>query len=272
MIKEIIKETEDTTTYTFSFLEEEVRREFRFRPGQFNMLTLFGIGEAPISISSDPLLPENFQHTVRHVGNVTKFLTKMQPGEIVGIRGPYGTGWPLDVLPLKNLLIVAGGIGLAPLRPVILEIINRRGEFGKVELLYGARTPADLLYTSEYNIWREAGIDLLLTVDTVPNGTTWKERVGVVTELFSVMTSLPEETTVFTCGPEIMMGYVVKGLLARRFKPEQIYVSLERRMNCGVKKCGKCQIGPKFVCRDGPVFAYAELLTLPEEVLGGVAK
>ncbi|SMB98875.1 NAD(P)H-flavin reductase [Thermanaeromonas toyohensis ToBE] len=272
VIKEIIRETHDTTTYTFSFIDEEVRRDFRFRPGQFNMLTIFGIGEAPISISSSPVQTETFQHTIRHVGNVTNALARMKPGDVVGIRGPYGTGWPLDVLPIKNLLIVAGGIGLAPLRPVIREVVHRRKEFGQVEILYGARTPADLLYTPEYQLWRQSDIILRLTVDMVPPGTEWKDEVGVVTKLFDKMSSRPEETTVFTCGPEIMMAFVVKGLLARGFRPEQIYVSLERRMNCGVKKCGKCQIGPKFVCRDGPVFAYAELLSLPEEVLGGAAR
>lgn len=272
VIKEIIRETHDTTTYTFNFVDEEVRREFHFRPGQFNMLTIFGIGEAPISISSNPANTETFQHTIRHVGNVTNALSKMKPGDVVGVRGPYGTGWPLDVLPIKNLLIVGGGIGLAPLRPVIHEICNRRKDFGQVEILYGARTPADLLYKAEYDLWRHMDINLRLTVDSVPEGSKWQEHVGVVTELFQYMSSRPEDTVVFTCGPEIMMSFVVKGLLARGFRPEQIYVSLERRMNCGVKKCGKCQIGPKFVCRDGPVFAYAELLSLPEEVLGGAAR
>ncbi|MGB9859271.1 MAG: FAD/NAD(P)-binding protein [Moorellaceae bacterium] len=271
VIKEITPETHDTTTYTFSFLDEAVRREFRFRPGQFNMLTIFGIGEAPISICSNPGNTDTFQHTIRHVGNVTNALAKMKPGDTVGVRGPYGTGWPLEVLPARNLLIVAGGIGLAPLRPVIHEVCNRRKDFGQVEILYGARTPADLLYRSEFDLWRHMDVRVRLTVDCDPEG-NWTESVGVVTELFPEMSSRPEDTVVFTCGPEIMMAFVVKGLLARGFRPEQIYVSLERRMNCGVRKCGKCQIGPKFVCRDGPVFAYAELLSLPEEVLGGAAR
>ncbi|MDN5347434.1 MAG: hypothetical protein PWP65_998 [Clostridia bacterium] len=272
VIREIIHETADTTTYTFSFSEANLQKGFRYHPGQFNMLTIFGIGEAPISISSNNNMDSGvFQHTVRRVGNVTNALAKMKVGDSVGIRGPYGTGWPLNVLEVKNLLLVAGGIGLAPLRPVIQEVMYRRQDFGQVELLYGARTPGELLYTREFEQWRQAGIIVRLTVDAVPEGVTWDGSVGVVTKLFDEMSSEPFDTLVFTCGPEIMMSFVVRGLVNRGFVPEQIYVSLERRMNCGVKKCGKCQIGPKFVCRDGPVFAYAELLTLPEEVLGGVA-
>lgn len=272
VLKERSRENADTETYTFSFADPFIQQEFRFRPGQFNMLTIFGIGEAPISLSSDPTNHQHFQHTVRQVGNVTKALTKMQPGDRIGIRGPYGTGWPLDALSIKNLLIVAGGIGLAPLRPVLQEVINERDSFGAVEVLYGARIPDELLFTAEYAAWRRAGIEVRLTVDAVPSGVKWQERVGVVTELFKDMSAQPAETTVFTCGPEIMMSFAIKGLLARGFRPEQIYVSLERRMNCGVKKCGKCQLGPKFVCRDGPVFAYAELLALPEIVLGGAGR
>lgn len=266
------QETFDTTTYTLRFINQEVRENFSFQPGQFNMVTIFGIGEAPISISSDPEAKEYFQHTIRHVGNVTNTLAKLEKGDKVGVRGAYGTGWPMDLLRGKNVLIVAGGIGLAPLRPVISQLADYREEYRRVEILYGARVPKEMLFTCEYASWQSRNLELLLTVDTVPQGEQWEHRVGVVTTLFSEMQSLPQDTVVLTCGPEIMMKFVVQGLLARGYSPHQIYVSLERRMNCGVKKCGKCQIGPKFVCKDGPVFAYAELQVLPENILGGVAQ
>jgi len=266
VIADIIPETRDTTTYHFVFRDSQ-GEEFVFEPGQFNMLTVFGIGEAAISISSDPYRGDGFTHTIRHVGSVTKAVTRLEKGSVVGIRGPYGTGWPVDLLQGCNILVVAGGIGLAPLRPVLYLLGRERKAVGRVELLYGARTPRDLLFAAEYDHWRDKGIKVLLTVDEVPEGTIWEHSQGVVTGLFDRMKSTPENTIVLTCGPEIMMKFVAQGLAERGFSPEQIYVSLERRMECGVGKCGRCQIGPKFVCKDGPVFAYAELLSLPEEVL-----
>lgn len=272
VIVDIKKETFDTTTYTFSFVNDEVRDNFFYQPGQFNMLTMFGIGEAPISISSNPEDKKHFQHTIRHVGNVTNAMARLGRGDKVGVRGAYGTGWPMDLLKGKNVLIVAGGIGLAPLRPVIIQLANHREEYGHVEILYGARAPQEMLFSDEYELWQSKDLKMMLTVDKVPKGEKWGHRVGVVTGLFREMSSTPQDTVVLTCGPEIMMKFVVQGLLDREYTPHQIYVSLERRMNCGVKKCGKCQIGPKFVCKDGPVFAYAELMILPEDILGGVGK
>lgn len=270
-IKAVQKETYDTTTYTMAFQDAAVQEKYTFSPGQFNMLTIFGFGEAPISISSDHEEKGAFQHTIRHVGRVTNALASMQAGSTVWVRGPYGTGWPLDLMGGRNVLIVAGGIGLAPLRGVIQYVVSHRESFGRVELLYGARTPADVLYPAELEDWASS-IKVRRTVDMVPPGQNWPYGVGVVTTLFAQMDSTPEDTLVLTCGPEIMMQFVVGGLLERDFDPGQIYVSLERRMSCGVNKCGNCQIGSKFVCRDGPVFAYTELLVLPEKVLGGVGR
>lgn len=267
-ITRIKKETYDTTTYTLAFEDAVLQQSYTFQPGQFNMLSLFGIGEAPISISSSSEVKETFSHTIRHVGNVTNAIGKLKEGDAIWVRGPYGTGWPMEFLTGKNVLVVAGGIGLAPLRPVILELVNHRERFKQVEVLYGARTPADRLYPDEFGSWSQK-IRFLQTVDMCPVGVSWDQYVGVVTVLFDFMESKPEETVVLTCGPEIMMRFVVRGLQARGFAPEQIYVSLERRMSCGVKKCGNCQIGPKFVCQDGPVFAYAEIQELAEDVLGG---
>jgi len=268
VIKRIKSETHDTKTFTLSFMDETLRHNYSFAPGQFNMVSLFGIGEAPISISSDPSDSSTFQHTVRSVGNVTDALAKKKEGDIVWVRGPYGNGWPVDLLKGKNVLVVSGGIGLAPLRPVITAIVKNRHLYGDVEVLYGARNPDERLFTDEFSDWAKK-IQFRQTVDSA-KGYEWPHTVGVVTVLFDIMTSKPDNAIVLTCGPEIMMKFVVKGLIARGFSPEQIYVSLERRMNCGVGKCGNCQIGSKFVCKDGPVFAYAELQTLVENVLGGV--
>jgi len=266
VIKGIKQQTYDTTTYTMSFVDDKVQQEYKYDPGTFNMITLFGIGEAPISISSCADEKGTFDHTIRAVGNVTKALTQYKVGDVVGVRGPYGIGWPVEEMKGKNVLLIAGGIGLAPLRPVINHIKNRRSEYGKFEILYGAKTPNDMLFTDEFDTLRIIpDTNLLLTTDN-PGGVKWEHNVGVVTTLFEKMKSVPENTIMVTCGPDIMMKFVVKGLLAKGWAPEQIYVSLERRMNCGIKKCGKCQIGPLFCCQDGPVFNYGEIQGLPEEI------
>jgi len=272
IIREIIPETYDTTTYSLEFLNPQKRQEYSFLPGQFNMLSVIGVGEAPISVSSDPEEQEKlglFQHTIRHVGDVTNALKRYNVGDSLFIRGPYGNGWPMDLLLGHNVLIIAGGIGLAPLRPVIKHIINHREDYGLVEVLYGARTPKDHLFTREFEEWQQK-IDFRITCDIADE--SWQGAVGVVTTLCYEMKSKPDYTIALTCGPEIMMQFAVKDLLERGFEPDQIYVSLERRMECGINKCGKCQIGPKFVCKDGPVFAFAELLTIPEDILGGVGR
>lgn len=266
-IMDIKQETADTKTYRLSFCDADVRDGYSFEPGQFNMLTVFGIGEAPVSVSSNPEEKKSFEHTVRSVGNVTNALSKLRVGDTFHVRGPYGTGWPMDFMKGKNVLLIAGGIGLAPLRPVIYSIADRRTDYETLEILYGARTPEEGLFRTEYDRWRTLPqTSLKLTVDKVPEGTDWNFHVGVVTELFRDMVSRPENTAVITCGPEIMMKYAVRDLLERRFLPDQIFLSLERRMNCGISKCGFCQIGSQFVCQDGPVFSYQQLLCLTEKV------
>lgn len=263
----IKQETYDTTTYTLAFSEPEKQASYWFVPGQFNMLTIFGLGEAPISISSDAEHKASFAHTVRHVGRVTGAMQKLTVGDTVWVRGPYGNGWPMSQMIGKNVLIVAGGIGLAPLRPVIYYLLKHPEEFGQVEILYGARTPQDLLFADQLAGWQTDKVKVRLTVDQAPAGDGWAHRTGVVTTLFEDIEVPPANTIALTCGPEVMMRFVVAGLIERGYDPSQIYVSLERRMSCGISKCGKCQIGSKFVCRDGPVFAYAELALLPERVL-----
>lgn len=268
MILGVKRQTHDTKTYTFAFVDEEKQREFTFQPGEFNMITLLGVGEAPFSICSSPSVSDSFEHTIRSVGNVTSALARLKEGDIVGIRGPYGKGWPMEEAEGKDVLIVAGGVGFPPVRPVITYIADHRAEYGSLEVLYGARTPGDCLFTDEYDGWKKTGnTRLLLTVDRVPGGQVWEHNVGVVTALFDQMETSPENVIVLTCGPEIMMRFVVKELIARGFRKDQLYVSLERRMKCGLGKCGHCQIGPVYVCRDGPVFAYADIEHLPDKIV-----
>ncbi len=257
-IKAVKRQTADTLTYTLSFRDGEYQREFSFAPGQFNMVTLLGVGEAPISMSSEPHRRESFDHTVRAVGNVTKALERYAVGDVLGIRGPYGSSWPVEETKGKNVVIVSGGIGLAPLRPFITHIFANRADYGKVEILYGARTPQDMCFTDEFEAWAsQPDTRLFLTVDRVPDGGEWRHNVGVVTTLFDRSEISPRSGIVVTCGPEIMMRFVVKGMLQRNFFGSQIYLSLERRMKCGEGKCGHCQLGSKFVCLDGPVFPYS---------------
>jgi len=257
VIKAIKEETYDTITYTLVFTEDGKQDEYSFQPGQFNMVTLFGIGEAPISLSSDLSKKDSFDHTVRAVGDVTNALAKLSEGDIIGIRGPYGSSWPVEEAKGKNLIIVSGGIGLAPLRPFITNVFENRSDYGKVQILYGARTPADMLFTDEFESWADnEDTEFLLSVDKIPEGQEWSHNVGVVTTLFSKTEVEAEDTIALTCGPEIMMRFVVFEFMSRGFTPDDIYISLERRMKCGVGMCGHCQIGPKYVCKDGPVFCY----------------
>ena len=266
VVREVFHENSDTSTFTLQFTDALKQKEYSFQPGQFNMLSIFGVGEAPISISSSHGRQENFTHTIRHVGSLTRMFARLKVGDLLGVRGPYGNGWPLKQAQGKNLLIVAGGIGLAPLRPAIYNILEQRDLFGKVELLYGAKNPGEMLFRRECSQWA-ADLSILLTVDDA-SGFDWKDNEGLVTGLFDKMDSVPENTVVLSCGPEIMMKHVVKGLLARGFHSGQLYVSLERKMHCGVKKCGRCQVGSKFVCHDGPVFAYDVFENEPAEIIG----
>ena len=256
-ILDIQEEAYAIATYWIEFEDEALRDKYRFRAGQFNMLYLPGIGEVPISMSSDPAQPERIGHTIRYAGNVTRAISRLQVGDVLGVRGPYGSAWPLEWLEGADLCIVTGGIGLAPLRPVIYHVLRHREKFGRVYLLYGARTPDDMLYTAEYEEWQRQGVQLLLTVDRAD--VSWKGNVGVVPMLFYHLRLDAAKTAVLTCGPEIMIHFVIHEALARRIPKERIYVSLERNMKCGVGLCGHCQFGPTFICKEGPVFTYAAI-------------
>jgi NAD(P)H-flavin reductase len=256
-IRDIKTETPGVATYALDFVDRDFAATYGFLPGQFNMLYLPGIGEAAISISSDPEAKDTLLHTVRAAGNVTQALARKRPGDPIALRGPFGSSWPMKEARGQDVVIACGGIGLAPLRPAIYHIVRRRADFGRVILLYGARTPGDLLYGPEYDSWRKAGIEVEVTVDI--GADDWRGNIGVVPVLFYRLHLKPSSTRVLTCGPEVMIHFVIFEALARRIPPAHIHLSMERNMNCAVGLCGHCQFGPVFVCKDGPVFTYERL-------------
>jgi NAD(P)H-flavin reductase len=258
-VKRVEKETPDT----FSLLVNPHGHSSgsAFLPGQFSMVSVFGVGELPISISGDPSQQKNLVYTVRSVGKATHALVSRKAGEEVGIRGPFGRGWPLDRARGKDLVIIAGGIGLAPLRPVIYEVLHNRELYGRLVVLYGARSPREVLYRRELKSWaRQRDTQFLTTVDY--GGLNWHGHVGVVTTLFKYARLQPSRSIAMICGPEIMMRFVTRDLEAQGMKREDIYVSMERNMKCGVGFCGHCQYGPHFICKDGPVFCYENIRPL----------
>lgn len=245
-------ETPDTATLLFEDLEG---RETHFMPGQFMMVYIFGVGEVPISIAGNPHMGHTLVHTVRAVGAVTEAMCSLEPGDVVGVRGPYGSGWPLDAAVGRDLVIVTGGIGLAPLRPAVIEALNRRDELNSLFLLYGARTPGDLLYRDDLLGWESStDIEVEVTVDRATSD--WWGDVGLVTRLFPRIEFNPHNTTVFVCGPEVMMRVVSRELRDREVPTRNIYLSIERNMKCAIGFCGHCQYGQDFVCKTGPVGSY----------------
>jgi NAD(P)H-flavin reductase len=250
------KETADTFTVTLEPFRCESLAPFA--PGQFNMLYVFGVGELPISISGDPERREKLVYTVRSVGQATLALVTRKPGDAVGVRGPFGNQWPMAAARGKDVIIVAGGIGLAPLRPAIYHILRHRGDYGRLIVLYGARSPRDMLYKKEMAAWGYLpDTQVVTTVDY--GGVSWRGHVGVVTTLFRYVRLQPTQTVAMICGPEIMMRYVVRELGQRGLPPDNVYLSMERNMKCAVGFCGHCQLGPYFVCKDGPVFSYKDI-------------
>ena len=253
VVQKVKRETYDT--YTLDLTRVGAPANFSFAPGQFNMLYAFGAGEVPISISGDPGRPEILIHTVRDVGNVTTAICRLKRGDPLGVRGPFGAPWPVAQVAGRDVLIIAGGLGLAPLRPALYEILNHRGEYGSVEVIYGARTPKDLLYPKELEHWR-GRFDLRVHVTVDAAESDWHSNVGVVTKIIDRARFDPPNTVALVCGPGVMMRFTVMELLNHGLTPEQIYLSEERNMKCGIGLCGHCQWGPFFVCKDGPVFRY----------------
>jgi NAD(P)H-flavin reductase len=249
------RESGDTVTLE---LEPPSGEGFVFRPGQFSMLGAFGTGEVPISISGDPAAGGPVLHTIRDVGMATHALCALEPGDRVGVRGPYGTHWPLEEAEGGDVVIIAGGIGLPPVRPAVYHVLAHRGRYQRVVLLYGARTPGDLLFTSELTGWRSRfDLDVQVTVDAAAGG--WRGDVGVVPDLVATARFDPATATAFMVGPEIMMRFTVRALLSAGMPEDQIFLSMERNMQCAVAMCGHCQLGPFLMCRDGPVFSHRSL-------------
>jgi NAD(P)H-flavin reductase len=246
------QETADTWTIE---LEPSGERLADFEPGQFAMLYAFGAGEAPVSVSHHEPSSGRVVHTIRAVGAVTAALCAAEPGQAIGVRGPFGVGWPLAQTTGGDVVLVAGGLGLPPLRPVVEHVLGDQRRHGRLSLLYGARSPNELLYRTQLERWRErAGADIEVTVDSAPSD--WRGRVGLVTALVARATFDAATATAMVVGPEVMMRFTVAALRKRGLTAERIYVSLERSMHCATGHCGHCMLGPEFVCKDGPVFRY----------------
>ncbi|MCC6145878.1 MAG: FAD/NAD(P)-binding protein [Candidatus Hydrogenedentes bacterium] len=252
-IQRVRRETEDT--FTLELAQTDGPAPPRFAPGQFNMLYVYGMGEVPISISGNPYTPETLVHTTRAVGTVTNAMSGLRAGHMMGVRGPFGTCWPVEQAEGMDIVIIAGGIGLAPLRPLIYSIMERREHFGRVVLLYGTRTPEDILFRKELEQWRgRFDAEVLITVDRATG--TWRGHVGLVTKLIPRAPFDPYQSVAYVCGPEIMMTYALEALHQRGIAKERMFLSMERNMKCAVGFCGHCQFGPAFICKDGPVFRY----------------
>lgn len=256
-IAAIVPEMPDVATYQLRFVDAALHERYQFRPGQFNMLYLPGAGEMAISISAGSA-GGTWDHTIRTAGNVTRSLLGLGVGGSLGLRGPYGSHWPLDDCRGADILLIAGGIGLAPLRSALNTCLDRRQDFGRITLLYGARSPDVLLYEREFAAWSRRGVDVNVTVDRYLPG--WAGNIGVVTLLVDRLPTIdPANTILLLCGPELMMRYTVRSALRRGLRKDQIWVSLERNMQCAVGLCGHCQLGPAFVCKDGPIFRYDKI-------------
>ncbi len=260
VIKWIKRETRDTSTYALKIADKEAQKAFVYMPGQFNMLSIGGIGEAPISLSSAPS-DHDMTHTIRVAGDVTTAISKLNPGDVVGIRGPFGRGWPLDEIYGRELLIIAGGLGIAPLRSVIRELLkNPKKTIAKKPpvIIYGSKTPKDIIFHNEFTGYREL-FEVILTVNFADPEEYWRGQTGTVTDAFKKISFNPLNAIIFICGPEVMMQAAAKELIIAGAPSEKIFISMERNMNCGIGICGHCFFGPKFVCKDGPVFRLTEI-------------
>lgn len=254
----VVTETPNIKTFTF-----KPRQAISFRAGQFMDISVPGEGEAPFTPSSNHKISDKFDFTIMNVGRVTKLLHEMKQGDIVGLRGPYGTAYPINEWKNKEIFIVGGGVGLAPLRALLYALFNNAHDYKKIILKYGARTSNDIVYKKEIVSWkdRSANVDTCITVDI--GDETWKGNVGLVTTVLKDSGVDINNAVTIVCGPPIMMKFVTFKLLDMGFKDNQIYLSMEKNMSCGIGKCGHCRIGPYYACKDGPVFTYDKLKNLP---------
>ena len=265
-IERILPQIKDHRLFQLRLVDDAAAEAFSHATGQFVDVTVLGVGEAPISISSPPTRPGVIELCVRKAGSVTSALFELQKGDLVGIRGPFGSGFPLDVLKGRDLLLVAGGLGMAPLRSLLQAVLDDRASYGDLVLMYGARNPDDVLFKYELlGLMNRTDIRYLLSVDVDDEG-IWRQYIGVVTGLFQSVQLNHETTFCALCGPPIMYRFVVKELVDRKIPTERIFVSLERMMQCGVGKCGHCAIGEYYCCTDGPVFQYSDVSHIKEAI------
>ncbi len=264
-VQEVIKETHNIMTFRVVLDDAEVMKNFRFEPGQVGQLSLFGVGEATFVINSPPTRMDYLQFSVMRAGEVTAALHGLKAGDKVGVRAPLGNSFPYEEMKGKDILFIGGGIGMAPLRTILLYMLDNRKDYGKITLLYGARSPQDMAYSYELPDWlSRKDMDTVLTIDREAEG--WEHKVGLIPNVLLEMNPSPKGCVAVTCGPPIMIKFTIQALDKLKFAPEQIITTLERRMKCGIGICGRCNIGEKYVCVDGPVFSYAELKDLPNEL------
>ena len=258
VIEKIIDETYDTRTFHFNFKDEQLRKDFVFESGQFCLVSVLGLGEAPFCISSSPTRRDHLECSIRQVGKLTWGLHLLDEGAEIGFRGPYGNSFPLDFLKGKNVVFVGGGIGLAALRSLIWNIIDNRDRYGNIDIIYGARSPADLCFSYDLEAWdKDETVNMVATVDKGDEG--WTGRVGLVPVVLEEVAPSANNSVAIVCGPPIMIRLTFPVLEKLGFAPEQRLTTLEKRMKCGIGKCGRCNIGNLYVCRDGPVFSSAQI-------------
>ncbi|NCD24061.1 MAG: hydrogenase [Deltaproteobacteria bacterium] len=264
-IVEVIQETHNIKTFRVVLNDEEKMKNFTFRPGQVGQLSVFGVGESTFVINSSPTRMDYLQFSVMRVGEVTTRLHQLQPGDQIGVRAPLGNSFPIEDLKGKNIVFVGGGIGMAPLRTLFTYMLDNRKDYKDITLLYGARSPADLTYKAELPEWTSRkDVNTVLTIDNPFDG--WEHKVGLIPNVLLEINPSPKNTVAITCGPPIMIKFTLQALKKLGFEDENIISTLEKRMKCGVGICGRCNIGTKYVCLDGPVFTYAQLKQLPSEL------
>lgn len=264
-VVEVIEETPNIKSFRLVLNDEDKMRSFSFEPGQVGQLSVFGAGESTFVINSSPTRMDYLQFSVMRVGEVTGKLHQLRPGDQVGVRAPLGKPFPVEEMKGKNILFIGGGIGMAPLRTLFVYMLDNRKDFGDITLLYGARTPQDLTYQAELPEWlAREDVRTILCVDNEYPG--WEHKVGLIPNILLELNPSPENTVAVTCGPPIMIKFTLQALKKLGFADEQIITTLEKRMKCGVGICGRCNIGTKYVCLDGPVFSYAQLKQLPSEL------
>jgi sulfhydrogenase subunit gamma (sulfur reductase) len=263
-VQEVFQETANIRTLRITLDDPEKMSAFTFRPGQVGQLSVFGVGESTFVINSPPTRKDYLQFSVMRVGEVTQFIHRLSAGDHVGVRAPLGNGFDCESMRGRDILFIGGGIGMAPLRTLLLYMIDNRADYGDITIIYGARSPKDLCYTYELNEWRKGGTNLVLTVDSEFPG--WKERVGFVPTVLAEEAPTPHNRIAIVCGPPIMIKFVLHGLKELGFEDHQIMTTLEKRMKCGIGICGRCNMGSKYVCLDGPVFSVEQLKEMAPEM------